>query len=82
MVMETYDKESSVYDSKRTSSEGGKHIDPTEKRLLARYATGPTTLESSTASGRFVRLRRADGLGLPLESTYWLACHNSLTKWH
>src|SRR6266571_1097062 len=53
-VMKTYDKESSVYYSKRFSSEGGRHIDFTEKRLLARYVKRTSLLEIGTASGRFV----------------------------
>lgn len=52
--MKTYDKESSVYYSKRFSSEGGKYIDFAEKRLLARFVSGPSLLEIGTASGRFV----------------------------
>jgi len=53
-VINAYDKESSVYHVKRFSSEGGKYIDITEKRLLARYVSGPSLLEIGTASGRFV----------------------------
>src|SRR2546427_12747027 len=53
-VMKTYDKESSVYHSKRFSNEGGRYIDRTEKRLLARYVNGTSLLEIGTASGRFV----------------------------
>ena len=52
--MKTYDKESLVYYSKRFASQGGRHIDLTEKRLLARYVGGPSLLEVGTASGRFV----------------------------
>ena len=53
-VMKTYDKESSIYYSKRFSTEGGRYIDFTEKRLLARFVNGPSLLEIGTASGRFV----------------------------
>jgi ubiquinone/menaquinone biosynthesis C-methylase UbiE len=52
--METYDRESPVYHSKRFSTKGGRYIDITEKRLLARYVSGPSLLEIGTASGRFV----------------------------
>ena len=53
--METYDKESSVYHSKRFSNAGGRYIDLTEKRLLARSVSGSSLLEIGTATGRFVR---------------------------
>ena len=53
-VMKTYDVESSVYHSKRFLSPGGRHIDTTEKRLLAKHCTGPSMLEIGTATGRFV----------------------------
>jgi len=61
-VMKTYDKESSVYYSKRFSSEGGRHIDFTEKRLLARYVNRTSLLEIGTASGRFVGFVERMGL--------------------
>ncbi len=52
--MQVYDKESSIYYSKRFSSKGGKYIDTTEKTLLAKYVKGPSFLEVGTATGRFI----------------------------
>jgi len=59
--MKTYDEESSVYYSRRFLSEGGMHIDETEKRLLSTHCKGPSLLEIGTATGRFVEFSRRMG---------------------
>ncbi len=48
-VMKVYDKESSVYFSKRFLSDGGKYIDAKEKTLLAKYVKESFFLEVDTA---------------------------------
>jgi ubiquinone/menaquinone biosynthesis C-methylase UbiE len=53
--------EAPVYTLKRFMSEGGRHIDSTEKRLLAAHAKGPALLEIGTATGRFISYVKAMG---------------------
>jgi ubiquinone/menaquinone biosynthesis C-methylase UbiE len=53
-LIDTYNRESIVYNLKRFSNKGGRYIDVTEKRLLSTYARGRTLLEIGVATGRFV----------------------------
>ncbi len=83
MVMKTYDEESSVYYSKRFLSEGGRHIDDIEKRLLAKHCEGSALLEIGTATGRFVGFSHQMGwdyTGLDISAQMLLLSRNNGTK--